>query len=118
MEFIKRLLKGASLVVGLLILAAVLAYLLSRIEVIGSIEAINISVLLVTAMVVGIQSFATRKLAEYQVMPAVDVGMRYMPNVGKTYFWFSNASDVPAIVILQLRWSEYGKRRQSSKRKC
>jgi len=46
---------------------------------------------------------ATEKMAEYQVMPAIDVNMIYEKNVGKTYFWFSNASNIPALVLIKLQ---------------
>ena len=44
------------------------------------------------------QTKATKKMTEYQLMPSVDVNMVYEKQVGRTYFWFSNTSNIPAIV--------------------
>jgi len=43
---------------------------------------------------------ATEKIAEYQVMPAIDVRMVYNKEAKKTYFWFSNKSNSPGWVHL------------------
>lgn len=45
---------------------------------------------------------ATEKLAEYQMMPAVDVNMIFDGSVNKTFFWFSNASNIPAFVSIKV----------------
>lgn len=45
---------------------------------------------------------ATEKMAEYQILPAVDVNMIYDSNVKKTYFWFSNPSKMPARVLIEV----------------
>lgn len=44
---------------------------------------------------------ATEKMAENQIMPAIDVNMCYNQGSKKTYFWFSNASNLPGIVYLR-----------------
>ena len=49
------------------------------------------------------QARATEKMAEYQIMPQVDVNMVYSKDHKKTYFWFCNYSTIPAIVELQLK---------------
>lgn len=45
---------------------------------------------------------ATEKMAEYQIMPAVEVNMIYDKGQKKTYFWFSNASKIPAFVLIKI----------------
>lgn len=55
---------------------------------------LSIFALLITAWVIGMQSFATEKMATYQVMPAIDARMIYNKK-GGTYFWFSNKSNSP-----------------------
>jgi len=47
------------------------------------------------------QAEATEKMAEYQLMPTVDVNMIYEKSLRKTYFWFSNASSIPAFVLIK-----------------
>jgi len=49
------------------------------------------------------QARATEKMAEYQMMPQVDVNMIYQKDHKKTYFWFCNHSNIPAIVELKLK---------------
>jgi hypothetical protein len=44
---------------------------------------------------------ATEKIAEHQLAPAVDVNMVYDRDIKKTYFWFSNASSIPAFVLIK-----------------
>lgn len=46
---------------------------------------------------------ATEKMAENQIMPAVDVNMCYNQGSKKTYFWFSNTSNLPGMVHLKHR---------------
>ncbi len=46
---------------------------------------------------------ATEKIAEYQLMPAVDVNMVYDKTVRKTYFWFSNHSAFAGFVYLEFK---------------
>ncbi len=46
---------------------------------------------------------ATEKMAENQIMPAVDVNMVYDKTVNKTYFWFLNAAKIPALVSIKLK---------------
>lgn len=48
------------------------------------------------------QTKATEKMAEYQLMPAVDVNMVYENREKRTYFWFSNLSKLPAIASFEL----------------
>jgi len=45
---------------------------------------------------------ATEKIAEYQLMPTIDVKMIHNPNASppSTYFWFSNESNSPGWVYL------------------
>ena len=47
------------------------------------------------------QAEATKKMADYQLTPTVDVNMIYDKSVGKTYFWFLNASSIPALVLIE-----------------
>lgn len=54
--------------------------------------------MIVTALVIGIQSWATRELAESQMMPAIDVNMIYDKTLDGTYFWFYNSSNFPAYI--------------------
>lgn len=53
---------------------------------------------------------ATEKMAEYQLMPTVDVNMIYEKSVGKTYFWFLNASNLPGIVYLEFQKNKEGRK--------
>ncbi len=46
---------------------------------------------------------ATESMAKYQLIPAVDVNMIYDKNTKKTYFWFSNDSNLPGIVYLEFK---------------
>lgn len=45
---------------------------------------------------------ATEKLAEYQMMPAVDVNMIFDSGIKRTFFWFSNASNIPGFVSIKV----------------
>lgn len=45
----------------------------------------------------------TEKMVENQMMPAVDVNMIYDKQEKKTYFWFLNASTIPALVSMTLK---------------
>lgn len=65
-------------------------------------EAITLIILAITAVVVGIEAFATAKMAEYQLMPALDINMVYENSEKRTYFWFSNLSNFPAVVSFNL----------------
>jgi len=69
-------------------------------------QSISIVVLAGTGLAIFIQALATKKMAEYQIMPAVDVNMVYDSHVKKTYFWFSNASNIPAFVLIRLKTGE------------
>lgn len=82
----------------LLVLALVLAY----IGIIEWVDAITFVVLIITAIAVGMQAFATNAMAKYQLMPAVDINMVYRQEEKRTYFWFSNSSNLPAVVSLRL----------------
>lgn len=62
--------------------------------------AISALVFAVTALAIGIQAFATQKMNEYQFIPAVDVDMTY--DKGKTGFWFSNYSNIPAFATFKV----------------
>ena len=57
------------------------------------------------------QSFATEKMAMYQVIPAIDVNMVYDNNKRKTYFWFSNESNLPGFVYLRYKKNEERKKK-------
>lgn len=46
---------------------------------------------------------ATESMARYQLIPAIDVNMIYQENIKKTYFWFSNDSNLPGIVYLEFK---------------
>lgn len=65
-------------------------------------EAVTLAILGLTAVAVGMQAFATNKMAQYQLMPSVDVNMVYHNPSKKTYFWFANPSNMPALVSLRL----------------
>lgn len=70
---------------------------------IGLNDFLNIVILSVTAYIIAMQSLATKKLAEYQVVPAIDVNMVYSLDEHRTYFWFSNESTLPGIVYLEFK---------------
>ena len=55
---------------------------------------------------------ATEKIAQYQIMPAVDVNMIYDTNIKKTYFWFLNASSIPAFVTMKIDIKSDGKHKE------
>lgn len=44
----------------------------------------------------------TEKMAENQMMPSVDVNMIHDKTTNKTYFWFLNASKIPALVSMAI----------------
>ena len=46
---------------------------------------------------------ATQMMAKYQITPAIDVNMIYEKSLKKTYFWFSNESNLPGIVSLEFK---------------
>ncbi len=48
------------------------------------------------------QAEATKKMAEYQIMPFVDVKMIYIESDKKTYFGFFNPSDILALVTIDV----------------
>lgn len=92
--------KQISIFIIFLIIVAIIAYILfyysnGRIELD---QAITIGLLVITGIFVWFQSWETRKMAEYQLMPAVDVNMQYDKNIGKTFLWFYNSSNFPVIV--------------------
>jgi len=68
-------------------------------------DTINSLVLAITAWIIAKQSFATERMAKYQVVPAIDVNMIYStePNSSSTYFWFSNESKLPGWVSLRYK---------------
>lgn len=45
---------------------------------------------------------ATEKMVENQMMPSVDVNMIHDKGTNKTYFWFLNASKMPALVSMAI----------------
>jgi hypothetical protein len=47
------------------------------------------------------QSDFEKKMAENQLMPMVDVNMIYDKILKKTYFWFINASSIPAFALVK-----------------
>jgi len=51
---------------------------------------------------------ATEEMAAYQIVPAIEVSMRYNLDTRKTYFWFSNTSNRPGMV--QLKHQKNGER--------
>ncbi len=53
---------------------------------------------------------ATEKMAKYQIIPAIDVNMCYDTSSKKTYFWFSNSSNLPGIVHLKHKKNKEAKR--------
>jgi len=55
---------------------------------------------------------ATEKMVEYQSMPTVDVNMIYEKSVKRTYFWFLNASSIPAFVLIEFRINKAGKEKR------
>lgn len=46
---------------------------------------------------------ATQKMVNNQITPAINVNMNYDENAKKTYFWFSNASNIPAFVSIEVK---------------
>ncbi|MDD5146295.1 MAG: hypothetical protein PHN39_00890 [Candidatus Pacebacteria bacterium] len=64
---------------------------------------LNLIVLAITLFFLIRYTRATEKMEKHQFMPAVDVNMIYEKSVGKTYFWFLNASTIPAFVLIKFR---------------
>ena len=54
---------------------------------------------------------ATERLANYQLMPAIDVNMIYDKIIKKTYFWFSNDSNLPGMVYLEFNKNQEGRKK-------
>lgn len=65
-------------------------------------NAISAIVMAVTIFYIYKQTRATEKMAEDQMIPAVDVNMEYDESSKKSHFWFSNLSHIPAVVELTL----------------
>jgi len=61
----------------------------------------SVVVLAITLFYLLRYTHATEKIAKHQLMPAVDVNMVYDKSIGKTYFWFLNASSIPAFVLIK-----------------
>ena len=68
----------------------------------------NVIAVTATGIILGVTLYwlirytrATEQMAIYQIIPAIDVNMCYNINSKKTYFWFSNASNLPGIVRLK-----------------
>ncbi|MFZ3074152.1 MAG: hypothetical protein WA093_03430 [Minisyncoccales bacterium] len=61
----------------------------------------NLVVLTITLYFLIRYTRATEQVSIYQTMPAIDVNMCYNENSRKTYFWFSNASNLPGIAYLK-----------------
>ena len=90
-------------IINFVVIALVLT--LSFVGIITLAEATTLVVLSVTAIAIGMQAFATRRMAESQLMPAINVNMVY--EGGKTYFWFQNYSNTPAIVSFEIKKKEF-----------
>lgn len=76
------------------------------------ITSISVVVLSFTLIWLVRYTHATEKMAEYQVMPAVDVNMIYEKSVGKTYFWFLNTSSIPAFVTIKIDIKNEGEHKE------
>lgn len=66
-------------------------------------SAVSIVALVVTLIFLIRYTRATENMTKYQLIPAIDVNMIYQENIGKTYFWFSNDSNLPGVVYLESR---------------
>jgi len=58
---------------------------------------------------------ATKQMAKNQLMPAIEVNMIYDSAVKKTYFWFLNASSIPAFVLIKYNINEGEKKSEIQK---
>lgn len=76
------------------------------------ISLINVIVLGATLYFLVRYTRATEKMAKYQLMPAVDVNMVYEKSIGKTYFWFSNASNIVAFISINIKTNNENKESQ------
>lgn len=63
----------------------------------------NVVALFITLLFLIRYTRATEKMLKNQMMPAVDINMFYDKDAKKTYFWFSNASIVPAFITLKIK---------------
>ena len=61
---------------------------------------VNVLVLGVTLYFLIRYTRATEKMGEGQMLPAVEVNMVYESQLRTTHFWFSNSSNIPALVTL------------------
>lgn len=86
----------------LLFVVIIFATLLGFISIENS---LSILVLLITAWVIGKQSFATEQMAENQIRPAVDVRLIFYEDDDSsgTAFQFINVSEVPTYVWLDIQ---------------
>ena len=66
----------------------------------------NVIVLAITVFWLIKYTRATEKMVENQTLPSVDVNMIYDNQEKKTYFWFLNASIIPALVSMKLKIKE------------
>jgi hypothetical protein len=65
------------------------------------VSAITMIVLAITLYWLKRYTRATEQIATYQITPAIDVNISYNPDSKKTYFWFSNTSNLPGKVYLK-----------------
>jgi len=70
---------------------------------------INLIVLAVTLFFLIRYTRATEKIVDHQMSPAVDVNMIFDSTLEKTYFWFSNASNIPGFVTIKITVNEKDK---------
>jgi len=63
---------------------------------------INVLVLAITLYWLIRYTRATEKMSEYQMTPAIEVNMIYKSDSKTTHLWFSNSSNIPALVSLML----------------
>lgn len=87
------------IIISILIISATI---LACVGIIKWVEAITLMVLSITAIAIFAQAFYTKEMAKYQLMPAVDINMIYENQDKKTYFWFSNSSNLPATISFEL----------------
>jgi len=62
----------------------------------------SVVVLAITAFFLIQYTRATKQMAENQMMPSVAVNMVFDKALQKTYFWFINSSNIPALVEMKL----------------
>jgi len=97
-----------------IIICLILAVFNLRLLFVGEIDLgliLSSLVLIVTALAIGIQAFATAKIAEYQIIPSIEMFLIYHKDGGSS-FAFYNLSPTPGIITFHSFFKQNQKSRE------